>query len=219
MGSSLDKELGCHPKSGKCPNLPDFNPCEPCPTRNQEKGGHRRVEHVLVFEDGSSESVNGHRKASNRHSFMECNPMSPNAKFENMEDVHHTSYEHHISDWSESDSHMLENAVRAVANKYRVHVPRYRELSACYQDGNFVTEEDEDFWLDVAHREGQHPARECYLRYNELHGSDVARFHAPRLGEAGHSHGERSAHEATLIAGREAHPESRMPRRHASHFL
>lgn len=81
-----------------------------------------------------------------------------------------------LSDWGKGDLARLEAAVIAVAKSKNTHPPRYRELSTCYYDNQFATDESFHFWRRVALRVHTHNEDQCYLKYNELHGSDVARF-------------------------------------------
>jgi hypothetical protein len=82
--------------------------------------------------------------------------------------------------WTENELALLETAVKSVARAEGVNPPRYRELSAAYNysNGHFLTASHFNFWLRVSHRVKVHNEEECYLKYNELHGTDVARFAA-----------------------------------------
>jgi hypothetical protein len=78
--------------------------------------------------------------------------------------------------WTQDELTHLEAAVNLVAKHRGVHPPRYRELSKAYCNGQFLTEDAFNFWLRVSRKVKVHNEDECFLKYNELHGTDVVRF-------------------------------------------
>jgi hypothetical protein len=78
--------------------------------------------------------------------------------------------------WTEKEDAQLNSAVKYIANFKHMHVPKYEQLSRCYKDGMFLDEVAKDFWHCVAIRVSSRDAAACYRRYNQAHGSGIARF-------------------------------------------
>jgi hypothetical protein len=82
--------------------------------------------------------------------------------------------------WTDEEDAKLESAVKYTAKCINTHVPRYEQLSKCYKDGWFIDDDACDFWHCVAIRVSSRDATACYRRYNQAHGSGVARFTVAR---------------------------------------
>ena len=217
MGSAQDKDAGPTQKDDWA--LPGCNPCEPCPAgkvavKNRER---RPLGTIFPFDKDTSQGSHLYVNRQNWNS-AETRSVSPYVKSGHTNDVRHqinSTNEHENCDWTELDSHQLENAVKVVAMRAGMHVPRFRELNACYQDGKFGTSEDETFWQEVANRVRHHSAESCYFKYKELHGSGVARFAVPKISDTRHGHFGGSEM-AAIAPPHHAHTGSRHGRRHHS---
>jgi hypothetical protein len=107
------------------------------------------------------------------------------------------------SNWQEKDIAQLEASVIGVARSQGIHPPRYNELSTCYADGEFQSDHAFDFWCRVAKLVRTHNHDECYLKYNEIHGSNVARFYVTEhaMPHKRHGHSTHSGHDMDELFG------------------
>ena len=222
MGSALDKETSpSHAQQGDW-KLPNFNPCEPCPAGRAGralKNDKNRAPSVLFDKDATQGSFNLSKLNRLGVNTPESRSMSPHVKSEQPSSKSDNSTNGEFSDWSESSSEQLESAVKAIAIKFGVLTPRYKELSTCYHDGKFATAEDEAFWLQVSQRVRNRTAQACYLKYKELHGSNVVRFMVPRSCGARHRNGGGTQAAKAVLAAQEAKAGARQARRHNNGFL
>ena len=206
MGSTLDKEQVSHTQASIW-TLPDFNPCEPCPAEITLMTDTRHP--PPSDKDNAPMAIKMNRKEKMQKR-LENLLILPQTK------TKQPFGENSIADSSGIDPKLLETAVNTIAKKFGVPPPRYRELSTCYHDGRFTTAWDEEFWHRVSDQV-HHSAQACYLKYRELHGSDVARFIAPRICESKRGIIGCSAHDKEAASVLDARTTStRKARRHSN---
>jgi hypothetical protein len=163
----------------------DCGVCEPCPAPVESKVSvpqvdlhhKRRPENIRNRQTARRiDNCQENSKPTKKHHSQ--NKKSPEFMLDILDEMFTPEVEiAAASRWQEKDIAQLEASVIGVAKSQGIHPPRYNELSTCYADGEFQSDHAFDFWCRVAKLVRTHNHDECYLKYNEIHGSNVAHFY------------------------------------------
>jgi hypothetical protein len=76
----------------------------------------------------------------------------------------------------DNETLILYAAVNSAAIAMGVDPPGYSEFNSTYNGRFFLSDEAKQFWVHVSHHFPDSSPSDCFLRYKELHCSDLARI-------------------------------------------